>query len=72
MTYLECRIRLQGRLCPEWSEWLDGLAIRYEGNDTVLAGPLPDQSALYGLLIRLRDLGLVLLSLETGSRAPAE
>jgi hypothetical protein len=67
MATLECRIRVQGRLPPEWSDWLDGLAISYKGDDTVLSGTLPDQSALYGLLVRLRDLGLALLALETAS-----
>jgi hypothetical protein len=56
-------IRLRGHIGPEWSEWLDGLAIRHEGNgETVLSGPVADQAALFGLLARIRDLGLPLLA----------
>jgi hypothetical protein len=56
-------IRLQGRLGPRWSAWFDGLAVT-AGPDgtTVLRGPVADQSALHGLLQRLRDLGLPLIS----------
>ncbi len=57
------RIRVRGRLDPSWSEWFDGLTITYEtSGDTLLAGPVTDQAALYGLISRMRDLGLVLLT----------
>ena len=56
-------IRVQGRLGPEWSGWFEGVTINQRPNgDSVLAGPLPDQAALHGILIRIRDLGLPLLS----------
>jgi hypothetical protein len=56
-------IRVHGRLDPSWSEWFDGLTITHETNgDTVLAGSIADQAALYGVISRIRDLGLVLLT----------
>lgn len=59
-------IRVKGRLGPEWSEWLDELAISPETDgETTLTGLLVDQAALHGLLARLRDLGLVLVSLTS-------
>lgn len=56
-------IHLQGRLDTRWSTWLDGMDITSgpEGT-TILVGPVMDQSALHGLLARLRDIGLPLLS----------
>jgi hypothetical protein len=58
-------IRLRGHLGPEWSEWLDGFAITNEGNgETVLSGLVADQAALFGLLARVRDLGLPLLAVR--------
>ena len=56
-------IRLQGRLDQRWSAWFDGLTL-VAGADgtTTLRGPVVDQSALHGLLQRLRDLGLPLIS----------
>jgi hypothetical protein len=58
-------IRLQGHLDQRWSAWLDGLAvINEQDGTTLLYGSLIDQAALYGLLIRIRDLGLPLLSVQ--------
>ncbi len=63
MTVYE--IRVQGRLDQRWSTWFDGLMISYEGEDiTVLRGPLVDEAALHGLLIKVRDLALPLLSVS--------
>ena len=57
------QIQLQGHLSDEWAEWFDGLAITLEENgDTLLTGPVVDQAALHGLLRKVRDLGLPLLS----------
>ena len=58
-------IRVRGLLDESWSDWLDGLAVTPtdEGN-TMLAGLIRDQCALHGLLIKIRDLGLPLLSVE--------
>ncbi|MCA9998385.1 MAG: hypothetical protein KDE56_21630 [Anaerolineales bacterium] len=58
------QIRLKGHLGQEWASWFDGLTIDLaENGETVLTGPVADQSALYGLLKKARDLGLPLLSL---------
>ena len=57
------RIRVKGRVGPEWSEWFDGMTITYdETNETTLSGQVLDQAALYGILNKIRDLGLPLLS----------
>ena len=57
------RIRIQGHLGAQWREWFDGLDITWEPNgDTVLTGPVADQAALHGVLKKVRDLGLPLLS----------
>ncbi len=63
-----CEIRIQGHLDPCWSEWLEDLHVApLENGETLLSGLLADQTALYGLLARLRDLNLVLLSVSTGA-----
>ena len=60
-------IRIKGHLSDHWSGWFDGMTIRNEPNgDAVLVGPIVDQAALYGLLTKIRDLGLPLLSVFTG------
>lgn len=59
------QIRVGGRLSPGWSEWFDGLAITATENDeTLITGWVADQSALQGLLKKVRDLGLPLLSVN--------
>ncbi|KAA3646752.1 MAG: hypothetical protein DWQ07_11155 [Chloroflexi bacterium] len=56
-------IRLKGHLGSQWVEWFEGLTITLEDEgDTLLYGPLADQAALHGLLRKIRDLGLPLLS----------
>ncbi len=56
-------IRVRGRLGPRWADWFEGLTVTPEANgDTLLTGPVVDQAALHGLLRRVRDLGLPLLS----------
>jgi hypothetical protein len=58
-------IRVQGHLDQEWSEWFDGLAITYDVDDnTVLRGSLTDETALHGVLIKVRDLALPLLAVN--------
>ncbi|MCB0194163.1 MAG: hypothetical protein KDJ65_19585 [Anaerolineae bacterium] len=57
------QIRLDGHLNPQWTDWFDGLTITLEDNgETLLTGPVVDQSALHGLLKKVRDLGVPLLS----------
>jgi hypothetical protein len=63
-----CEIRIREHLDPYWSEWFAGLKLTHlEGDETLLSGPLPDQPALYGLLERIRDLNLTLISVTCGS-----
>ena len=58
-------IRVQGHLDAHWSEWLGGMALAHEaGGVTRLEGPIQDQAALYGLLTKLRDLSLTLLTVQ--------
>jgi hypothetical protein len=58
-------IRVKGRIDEHWSNWFGDLAITYaEGDETILTGTVADQSVLYGILTRLRDLGLSLLSVN--------
>jgi hypothetical protein len=57
-------IRVRGVLDPRWSEWFEGLRVEADGPDTVLSGPVLDQAALHGLLAKVRDLGLPLLSVN--------
>lgn len=59
------KIRVEGALDARWTEWFGGLVIRPEGsNVTLISGDLADQPAVHRLLTRLRDLGLVLISVE--------
>ena len=56
-------IRIAGRLAPRWAAWFDGMTLTTAGDGTtVLAGPVADQAALHGVLARIRDLGLPLVS----------
>jgi dihydroorotase len=57
------QIRIKGHLSPGWTDWFEGLTILLEDNDdTLLSGPV-DQAALHGLLRKVRDLGMPLISL---------
>ena len=59
-------IRLKGHLGREWADWFDGMAVDLtEDGDTLLTGPVVDQAALHGLLKKVRDLGLTLLSVQS-------
>ena len=59
------QIRIKGHLGREWANWFEGLTIALEDNgDTLLTGLIVDQAALYGLLKKLRDLGMSLLSVN--------
>jgi hypothetical protein len=59
------QIRIKGHLGSQWTDWFDGLTITLEKNgDTLLTGPVVDQAALYGLLKKVRDLGMPLVSVS--------
>ena len=60
------QITVKGHLDSQWSAWFDNMLITNEANgEAVLCGPLADQAALHGVLIKIRDLGLPLLSVAT-------
>jgi hypothetical protein len=62
---LRTEIQVKGRIDEHWSDWFEGLTVTHTDHDeTVLTGLVVDQSALYGLLAKLRDLGLPLLSVN--------
>jgi len=57
------QIRIRGHLDSQWTDWFDGFSITLEENgDTLLSGSVTDQAALYGLLRKVRDLGMPLVS----------
>ncbi len=58
-------IRIKGHIDNRWADWFDGLSITLEDNgDTLLTGPVTDQAALHGLLRKVRDLGMPLVSVN--------
>jgi hypothetical protein len=67
-------IRAQGHLDESWAEWLEGFTFTYtEQEETLLTGTVRDQSALYGLIAKLRDLGVKLVAVNItalGEKAP--
>ena len=67
-----CQIRIKGHLDPEWAGWFGGLTITLEENGaTLLTGAVTDQAALYGLLRKVRDLGMPLISVNCAAAVPA-
>ncbi|MCA9904942.1 MAG: hypothetical protein KC547_13890 [Anaerolineae bacterium] len=59
------QIRIKGQLSAEWEDWFGGMNIALDDNaDTILTGEVVDQAALYGLLKKVRDLGLSLISVQ--------
>ncbi|MEO8283797.1 MAG: hypothetical protein ABI568_10390 [Pseudarthrobacter sp.] len=68
----EYEIRIGGHLDAHWSAWFDDLTVTQESDGTTkLCGFVPDQAALYGVLTKVRDLGLVLISVEPVDPADA-
>ena len=57
-------LRVRGVLEPHWSAWFEGLQVATDGRETTITGPVADQAALHGLLDKIRDLGLPLLSVR--------
>jgi hypothetical protein len=67
------QIRIKGHLDSQWTDWFGGLSITLEDNgDTLLTGPVFDQAALHGLLKKVRDLGLPLVSVSPVERGQAD
>jgi len=59
------QIRVKGVLDPQWSDWFDGFYISSpQEGQTLLSGPVVDQAALFGILAKINDLGLPLLSVQ--------
>lgn len=67
------QIRLKGHLGTQWTSWFEGLTLTLEENgETLLTGPVVDQAALYGLLRKVRDLGLPLISVTQVRSGPTK
>ena len=59
------QVRIKGHLDDQWADWFEGMVItRVEGGDTHLTGPIVDDAALHGLLKKVRDLGIPLISVN--------
>lgn len=66
------QIRIRGHLDAQWSEWFEGLTVTMEDNgDTLITGLVIDQAALHGLLKKVRDLGMPLISV-TSVKIPSD
>jgi len=61
LTY---EVRIKSHLDADWADWLGGLTLTLDEGDTLLTGPTLDQAALYGLLKKVRDAGLTLISVN--------
>ncbi len=67
------QIRIAGQLGGEWTDWFGGMTITpQENGDTILTGPVMDQAALFGLLKKVRDLGMPLVSVNPVESGQAE
>jgi hypothetical protein len=67
------QIRIKGHLGHQWTDWFEGLSIaQEEDGDTLLTGPVIDQAALHGLLKKVRDLGMPLLSVDSVKPDPED
>lgn len=64
------QIRITGQLDARWADWFVGLTITVDGGDTLISGPVADQAALHGLLKRVRDLGMPLVSVSPVEPGP--
>jgi hypothetical protein len=66
------QIRIKGHLGSQWTDWFEGMAIMLEEDgDTLLTGPVIDQAALHGLLKKVRDLGMPLVSVSPVEPGPS-
>lgn len=61
----QATILIQGQLDPRWADWFEGFHLTFtDTGETILSGDLPDQAALYGIIAKLRDMGVQLLSIK--------
>lgn len=58
------KIKVEGLLDKKWQDWFEGMKISYEGEDTILTGIVTDESNFHGILNRIRDLNLKLISVN--------
>jgi hypothetical protein len=58
------RIRIKGHLNDKWKDWFDGMDIIYDGDNTILYGNIKDEALMHGILNRIRDLNLELISVN--------
>ena len=58
------KIKLSGRLDKKWQDWFEGMEITYDNDATILSGTVKDESMLHGILNRIRDLNLKLISVN--------
>jgi hypothetical protein len=63
-------IRVKGVLDGRWTAWFEDLDVSSDGEETVISGPVADQAALHGLLTKVRDLGLFLISVRHLAASP--
>ena len=63
-------IRIQGRLDARWSAWFDGMEVVHDHGSTLIRGLVADQAALHGLIQKVRDLGMPLLSVTPTQTGP--
>jgi hypothetical protein len=63
-------IRIRGRLDDRWSAWFDGMELIDDDGSTLIRGPVTDQAALHGLIQKVRDLGLTLISVTDTQTGP--
>lgn len=64
-------IKIEGQLDPKWADWLEGFTITHTaGQETVLTGQDIDQAGLYGIIAKLRDLGVKLISVKFEESSP--
>jgi hypothetical protein len=61
---MKYQIRVEGQLNSHWAHWFEGMTIDHDGDTTILTGSIADQSQLHGMLHRIRDLNLILISVN--------
>lgn len=61
---MKIQIKIEGRLSEDWAEWFENFEINFEDSYTILSGDVPDHSALHGILNKIRDLNLTLISVN--------